>query len=218
MGAADYLRTYNAQELERFAQQQLQELKRLGHFAIPVDIEAIVEKLNIEIDVQRGLREIHQIWGMVAVDLDTEGLVILVDDALLDSKYQSILYRMTIAEEFAHSLLHEKVIKEIKTVEDFKALQDHQDWHTHDRNAKRLAAALLMPSQNVLDDSRELYGQMISVVGHNNPEAIKKQIASYLASRYEVSVRAMKFRLNEWPIKVMDKIDSAMNAGLDFLD
>ena len=53
MAAADYLRTYTAQELERFAQQQLQELKRLGHFAIPVDIEAIVEKLNIEIDVQR---------------------------------------------------------------------------------------------------------------------------------------------------------------------
>jgi hypothetical protein len=157
MGASDSLRTYTLSELERIAQQQLQELKRLGHFAIPVDIEAIVERLDIEIDVKRGLKEAHNIWGMVAVDLDTDGLIILVDDTLLDTDRLRNLYRMTVAEEFAHSLLHKKAIKKIKTVEDFKALQNHPDWHKHDRNAKWLAASLLMPSESMLNDSRELY-------------------------------------------------------------
>jgi len=216
MGAADYLQTYTAADLERSAQQQLQELKKLGHFAIPVDIEAIVEKLDIEIDVKRGLKEIYHIWGMIAVDLDTDSLVILVDDTLLDNHRN--LYRMTVAEEFAHSLLHKNAIKEIKTIEDFKSLHNHSNWHKHERNAKRLAAAILMPSQNILNDSRKLYTQMITVAGYNNPEAIKKHITSFLADRYEVSIVAMRIRLNEWPIKVMDKIEDAMKDRLDFLE
>ena len=218
MGASDSLRTYTLRELERIAQQQLQELRRLGHFAIPVDIEAIVEKLNIEIDVKRGLKEVYSIWGMVAVDLDTNGLVILVDDKLLDSDSHRNLYRMTVAEEFAHSLLHKNAIDKIKTVEDFKALQNHPDWHKHDRNAKWLAASLLMPSESTLNDSRELYGQMVTIAGYKNPEVIKKYIANDLAKRYEVSPQAMKYRLEKWPIEVMDKIDRAMKNGLDFLD
>jgi Zn-dependent peptidase ImmA (M78 family) len=125
---------------------------------------------------------------------------------------------MTIAEEFGHVLLHKEAIEKVKSAEDFKTLQNHGDWDKHDRNAKRLAAALLMPAKNVLDDSRILYEQMVSLVGYNNPEAIKKQIAHKLSERYEVSVASMRFRLNEWPINVIDKIDNAMRDSLDFLD
>jgi len=218
MGASDCLRTYTVPELERIAQQQLQKLKKLGHSAIPVDIEVIVEQAEIEIDVKRGLKEVHSIWGMVAINLDTDSLIILVDDTLLDSDRLCNLYRMTVAEEFAHSLLHGNAIKEIKTVEDFKALQNHPDWHKHDRNAKWLAASLLMPSESTLNDSRELYGQMVTIAGYKNPEVIKKYIANDLTKRYEVSPQAMKYRLEKWPIEVMDKIDRAMKNGLDFLD
>ena len=83
MGAADYLNTYTVTELECLARQQLHDLKERRHFSIPVDIEEIVENLGIEIEVRRGLKDNHHIWGMVAVDLDTNGLVILVDDKLL---------------------------------------------------------------------------------------------------------------------------------------
>jgi len=218
MGAGDYLQTYTAEELERFAQQQLKDLEKLRHFSIPVDIEAIVENLGIEIEVKRGLKEGHHIWGMIAVDLDTTGLIIFVDDKLLDLDHLRKIYRMTVAEEFAHSLLHGNAIKEIKTVEDFKALQNHSDWHKHDRNAKRLAAALLMPVECVLADSRDLYKQMVEIADYGDPESIKKYMANVLAEKYDVSVYAMKIRLSEWPIKVTDKIDRAMKDGLNFLD
>jgi Zn-dependent peptidase ImmA (M78 family) len=75
-----------------------------------------------------------------------------------------------------------------------------------------------MPSESLLHDSRELYSQMVTVAGYNNPEVIKKYIANDLAKRYEVSAQAMKFRLEKWPVEVMDKIDRAMKDGLDFLD
>ena len=45
MEADSHLQTYGAAELERLASQQLQKLKKLGHSAIPIDIETIVEKL-----------------------------------------------------------------------------------------------------------------------------------------------------------------------------
>ena len=218
MGAADYLETYTAAELERFARQQLQGLKKLRHFSIPVDIEAIVENLGIEIEVKRGLKEHHNIWGMIAVDLDTNGLVILVDDKLLDLDHLRKIYRMTVAEEFAHSLLHKNAIENVRSVEDFTALQNHPEWHKHDRNAKRLAAALLMPAEYVLNDSRRLYKQMVEIAGYGSPEIIKKYIANELAEKYEVSVQAMKYRLTEWPVNVDGKVDLAMRDKLDFLD
>lgn len=216
MGAADFLRTYSVSEIEKFALIQLQILKQLGHFSIPVDIEAIVENSGIEIDVMRGLKAHHNIWGMIAVDLDTAGLIILVDDKLLDLDSLAKIYRMTVAEEFAHSLLHEKAIKNIRSIKDFRALHNHPDWHKHDRNAKRLAAALLMPSENILNDSRALYKELVAITGYDSSEAIKKYLANILAEKYEVSLYAMKIRLSEWPIKVTEKIDQALQNKLDF--
>lgn len=218
MGAADHLKTYTAAELERFARQHLQELKKLRRFSIPVDIEAIVENLGIEIEVKRGLKEHHNIWGMIAIDLDTTGLVILVDDKLLDLDHLRKIYRMTVAEEFAHSFLHKNAIENVRSIEDFEAFQNHPEWHKHDRNAKRMAAALLMPAEYVLNDCRKLYKQMIEIVGYGDPESIKKYIANELAEKYEVSVHAMKIRLSEWPIKVTEKIGQAIQDKLDFLE
>lgn len=219
MDVDSHLRTYSAAELERLASQQLQQLKDLQNFTIPVDIEAIVEKFHkIVIDVKRGLKEHHNIWGMVGPDLDTGDIVILVDDQLLDLDHLYKIYRMTIAEEFAHVLLHSDAIRKAKSIEDFIALQNHSDWDKHDRNAKRLAAALLMPVENVLNDSRRIYKQMVAIAGYEKPEVIKKLMASKLAESYEVSAPTMKFRLGEWPIRVTEKIDRAMQNKLEFLD
>lgn len=219
MGADNHLRTYSISDLERLASQQLQELKKLGHFTIPIDIETIVEKLcGIDIEVQRGLKELHNTWGLVGVDQDTEEFVIVVDDQLSDLAHLSKIYRMTVAEEFAHIRLHGKAIKNVRTPEDFRTLHNHRDWHEQDRNAKRFAAALLMPAENVLKDSRKLYKQMVGIAGYGDPQAIKKHLANELSEKYGVSVATMKYRLTEWPVSVDDKVDSAMKEKLDFLD
>ena len=75
-----------------------------------------------------------------------------------------------------------------------------------------------MPSESTLNDSRELYRQMVTVAGYNNPGVIKKYIANDLAKRYEVSPQTMKIRLENWPVEVIGKIDRAMKDGLNFLD
>lgn len=213
------LRTYTVKQLEKIAAQQVLQLKEHQNFTIPVDIEAIVEKFHgIIIDVQRGLKEHHHVWGMVGPDLNSDEILIIVDDQLLDQDHLYKIYRMTVAEELAHAILHREAIKEVKTIEDFKALHNHSDWDQHDRNAKRLAAAFLMPAEHISKDSRELYTKMARIVGYENPAAIKKYLANKLAEQYEVSVESMKFRLGEWPIRVMQKIEQAVSEELDFLD
>lgn len=211
-----YLQTYDVRRLEKIAWEQL---KNLPHISIPVDIETIIEKFHkIEIDIKRGLKEHHHIWGVVGRNLDTGALVILVDDQLSDFDHLYKIYRMTIAEEFAHILLHKDAIEKVQSIKDFKALQNHSDWGKHDRNAKSLAAALLMPWENVLNDSRMLYKEFVTVAGYGDPKAIKKYMVNKLAETYEVSPSTMEYRLGEWPIKVIEKIDQAMQDKLDFLE
>jgi hypothetical protein len=219
MHPSKYLRTYTAKQLEEIAREQIQNLKKQGLLTIPVDIELIVEKLHgIQIDVQRGLKDIHHIWGMIGHCRNSDKLTILVDENLFDLDAMRRMYRMTVAEELAHSILHGEAILAVKSADDFIALQRHADWRMHDRNAKRLAAAILMPAENVLNDARGYYKVLIEVAGFGDPNAVKKYLVKQLAEKYDVSSAPMEYRLNEWPIKVFDKIDQAMADKLDFLE
>ena len=217
MNPADQLRTYQVAELERIA---YAELKKLGaSLTIPVDIDQIVENFHdIDIDVRRGLKSNYHTWGMVARDLDKDKLIIFVDDILLDSDHLRNIYRMTIAEEFAHVLLHREAIEKVENIEDFKTLHNHGSWYKYERNAKWLAAAILIPCEHILSDSRALYKKMVCAVSFGNPEAIKKKLAGVMADRYEVSVSAMTYRISNWPVDAWKKIDAAVKDQLEFLE
>ncbi len=220
MHPSNYLRTYTAKQLEEIAHEQIQTLKKQGLFSVPVDIELIVEKLHgMQIDVQRGLKETHHIWGMIGHHKDSDKLIILVDESLFDLDAMRRVYRMTVAEEFAHSFLLGDAIRAVKDSKDFITLQKHPDWHIHDRNAKRLAAAILMPAENVVDDARESYKQIIGIINNfDNMPVVEKYLVKQLSDKYDISPASMRFRLSEWPVRVIEKVRQAMKDGLDFLD
>lgn len=92
-------------------------------------------------------------------------------------------YRMTVAEELAHVLLHRELIDGVIDVATFKALQNHYRWRTMERNTKRLAAAVLMPGECVPTEARLLYRQMVKAVGFENVPAVQNQLAVSLAKR-----------------------------------
>jgi Zn-dependent peptidase ImmA (M78 family) len=218
---ADLLREYTIVELEQIADKFH---GRLGEkFGIPVDIDLLLENTEgVDLDIWPGLAANHELLGMAGINPDTDILYVYIDDELADRSASIRRYRMTVAEELAHILIHRPAIEAVKTVIDFKLIQNHQKWHLYERNAKRLAAALLMPASFILGDARELYSKMIKSLPnlhkYSNPDAIKKIIASLLAERYLVSVESMRYRLKEWPINVFDKIDQAMKNQFDFLE
>jgi len=114
--------------------------------------------------------------------------------------------------------LHKKIIEQVTDLETAIELLNQPEYETMDRNAKRFAAAILMPSELVLRDARQLYPDLVKVAGFRNSQAVKDYMANVLGKKYGVSAEAMSHRLNEWPIRAFDKIDAAMREKLLFLD
>jgi len=217
MQPSDHLRTYTVAELERIAHDYLRSLPR--PVSVPIDIDYLVEQLpSVDLDHYPCLRDNHQLDGMVGVDLETDEIVIYIDETLATSETLLRRYRMTVAEELAHLILHRKAIEAVTNPSDFHDLRKIPNWYEYERNAKKLAAMLLMPYEFVQEYSRQLYHKFVEQAGFGNPPAIKNFLAAKLADIFEVSLQAMTNRLNEWPIKVFDKIDQAMKEKLDFLD
>ncbi|MBA3315145.1 MAG: ImmA/IrrE family metallo-endopeptidase [Planctomycetaceae bacterium] len=208
------LPTYTVKQLEAKAVEFLGEASADR----PVDIELLVESRGVaDLDIWPKLRRNHDILGAVFVDLKTQALTIFIDDDLADHYRNRNVYRITVAEELAHCLIHREVIESLRSVDDFRELHRHPQWHEIDHDAKRLGAALLMPARAVIDEAEMLYGRMVRLVGYGNAAAIQKQLCNTLADRFEVSPNAMNRRLREWPMKVYEKVDAAIAARLDFL-
>lgn len=217
MDPASHLRTYSVAELERIAHEQLRNLG--SGLTIPLDVDYVIEQLpSADLDYYPALRDNYGLDGMVGVDLDTGEIIIYIDETLATSESLLRRYRMTVAEELAHLILHRKAIESVRDPKDFQGLHKLPNWYDYERNAKRLAAMILMPSEYILKHSRHLYHEIVTHVGFDNVEFVKKFLISKLADRYVVSPQTMKIRLGEWPIKVIDKIDQAMRDKLDFLD
>ena len=218
---ADLLREYTAAELEHIADKF--HSGKGGKFEIPVDIDFLLENTNgVELDIWPGLAANHNLMGMAGFNPAENIIYIYIDDKLADTSANKRRYRMTVAEELAHILIHRPAIEAVKTTEDFKLIQSHPKWYIYERNAKRLAAALLMPAVYILKDANELYSKMIDGLPESlkfsNPDAIKKMMINLLADRFEVSVETMRYRLKEWPINILDKIDQAMKGQFNFLE
>jgi Zn-dependent peptidase ImmA (M78 family) len=218
---ADLLREYSIPELEHIAEDFHNTSGR--KFEIPVDVDLLLENTkDVDLDIWPGLAANHNLLGMAGINPDTNIIYIYIDDKLADTSALMRRYRMTVAEELAHILLHKPAIEVVKTAEDFKLIQNHPKWYLYERNAKRLAAALLMPAPYLLKDAPELYGEIIARLPEpykfSNPDAIKNKITSLLADKYLVSVESMRYRLKEWPMNVLDKIDQAIKNQFDFFE
>jgi Zn-dependent peptidase ImmA (M78 family) len=153
---------------------------------------------------------------MVARNPETGELFVYIDDDLAD--YRPNRYRFTVAEELAHIVIHRWQIDAVTTPEDFRELMALQIGEQMERNAKRFAAAVLMPHLCVDRMARQMYPRLVERVGFTNPDVVKKYLAAWLAKQFEVSVESMTYRLREWPVRIMDRIDEAMRNRFDQLD
>ncbi|MEW6250965.1 MAG: ImmA/IrrE family metallo-endopeptidase [Planctomycetota bacterium] len=207
--------TYSVPELERKASEFLAE--QLGAApAIPIDIDLLLERLpGVQLDYFRGLRDEHGLDGMVLRDCDSGLLWIYIDEDVADRL--PTRYRMTVAEELAHILLHRRLIDSVSDVAGFRELQRHRRCAEIERHAKRFAAALLMPGAAVVSLAEEIYPQLVKVVGYRDGTAIQKQLTTLMAKRFEVSTQTMGYRLSEWPVRLVDRIASAVRSELPYL-
>ncbi|MBI2000923.1 MAG: ImmA/IrrE family metallo-endopeptidase [candidate division NC10 bacterium] len=204
-------------ELERRAEELLR--SRCGWPpAIPVDIETLVDQEpRVLLDILPGLQKLCGIAGHVRYEPETDTLRLIIDAEVADHPAASF-YRFTVAEELAHVLLHRAIVAQVRTLKDSLALHAWRGYHEIDRNAKRLAAALLMPTISVAQEARRLYPDLVKVAGFGDPSAVQAHLEERLARLHAVSASAMRNRLKEWPLRLTQKIERAMRERLTVLE
>jgi hypothetical protein len=214
----DKLPTYSVRQLEAKAGQYLAE--RFGQdVPIPVDIDLLVEREGIDLDEWPKLRTNHGIEGGVWRDSDSGRLFIFIAEELMadESPRGYGRYRMTVAEELAHIHLHRAVIEQIDSLAKFRELQTHKQWVDIETDAKRYAAALLMPGRTMLASAERVYAELVRQAGTDNVAAVKKWLRSLLAKEFEVSETAMHHRLGEWPMNIYSRVEQSLHDGLTYL-
>lgn len=199
------VREYSVAEIEAAAQKILNSL--YGSFVpTPVDVEYIIEKHPsvVDFDLVKGLNYEHGIEGVI-FRLKPDRFAILVDADLADrSPYR---YRFTVSEELSHVVLHKDLINEVDSKEKAVKLFADARYRRMDRNAKRFAAALLMPSIPIVEDGENLYHEIVLTEGIQKSEIILRKVIETLRKKYDVSRETMFYRLKEWPLRIVDRIE-----------
>jgi Zn-dependent peptidase ImmA (M78 family) len=197
---------YSVAEIERKAAEILRRFNVPGDY---VEIEVIAEKhLSLEIISVPKIGELYETEGILW-KTGTGDYKVVIDERLMD--YNPNRYRFTVAEEAAHFILHKEFFDAATTIEEAADLQDQiANYEFADRNAKRLAAAVLMPPERLKRDAARYYSQIVALVGYGDLAAVKKKLTSVLAKQYQVSSQAMEIRLGERVVNLRDKIENAL--------
>lgn len=109
-------------------------------------------------------------------------------------------------------------MSQIRDLKDLMTLHAWNGYHEIDRNAKRLAAALLMPTITVSREARALYPQLVKLVGFGDPAAVQAHLEQRVGRLHAVSASAMRNRLKEWPLRLTQKIERSMHERFTILE
>lgn len=179
---------YDIPTLERIATSFVEEFHDSEDAA--VDIEFIIEgKLGWTIKCHGTLIDTHSVEAFI-----TNKKVIYIDSFLANSWERK--YRFTLAEEVAHYILHRSLYTGCKNLEEHLAIYESLSDSTYkrmDRNAKYLAAAILMPSVTYEKLAFDIYGRLDKKIYSTN-EAVLYKIALDLSNSFNVSDWSSRIR------------------------
>lgn len=200
-------REYSASELEAIATKFHQ--RYCGDpIEVPIDIELILEKdIGAEILPFPGLEREYGINGIVVKHIAKDRVIIYVDEAMMEN--QEARYRFTLAEEYAHNVLHADLFQEVQNLEEFlklrNSLTDEEIW-LMDRNARYLVGCILIPASHVSIFAKEYLPSELDPVKHLLVKVSREEVfriaAQILHRFYNVSEACMRHRINNQAIRL----------------
>lgn len=165
-------------------------------------LNAYFDRENLEVDIEL-IVEGKLKWSIVSIPLIenygaeafvTRNKIIYIDPYLLDMRERK--YRFTLAEEVAHYLLHKDVYGKCDTLEDhldiYEQITGREYWRM-DRNAKYLAAAILMPATSFEEQAFAIYDK-IDKKRYSTNEAVLHKIAHDLSNDFNVNEISSQIR------------------------
>lgn len=151
------------------------------------------------------------------MDPSDDTFLVIIDQQIAD-RPNSHRYRFTVGEELGHVVLHRRVLESVEDIASAVALMNHEIYWEMDRNARRFAAAVLMPPGEVLGAARRHFPGITDHVGYGDPDNVMAALAMTLGQEFRVSGEAMRYRLRNWPVRVEDRVERALSRRHAHLD
>jgi Zn-dependent peptidase ImmA (M78 family) len=176
---------------------------------IPVDVEYLLEtQPGVLLDILPGLRDRAGVDGVV-YRRDHGAFLVIIDQQIAD-RPNSHRYRFTVGEELGHVVLHRAVLERVEDIATAVALMNHESYWEMDRNARRFAAATLMPPDEVVAAARRHFPGIIDYLGYAGPGSVMAALSMALGQEFRVSAEAMRYRLRNWPVRIEDRVERAL--------
>jgi Zn-dependent peptidase ImmA (M78 family) len=193
-----YLKTLS--ELQKIGDEILDKCNK-DNPCYEVDIDGLVEKCyDIRIE-GAPLKWEHGVEGYPCLG----GHKIFIDSGLMNDDRQERRYRFTLAEEFAHIILHKDIWKKVNTPEEWAdAWKDlPEDIHNKlDNNAKELAGIILLPRYSFINRAVEIrdslcvtFGYKLEQLSDMQKDEIRDAVIRALTNDFNVSNQPCEIRM-----------------------
>jgi hypothetical protein len=195
-------------ELEQKAKDLLRRRVDIDHVA-PIRIEYLLESTeNVELDVIDDLRCRFNIEAFIYKPYMTKTLRVYVDSAIFAGPKAN--YHCVLGEEWAHLQLHQSLILQVESEQDFVDLQNDPEWPRFEQDARYFSAAIRMPCDLLLHEANMEYGRVVAEHGFGDPAAVEKLLRNRLAQRFVVPNPEMAKRMKEWPCGIRSRVFSSL--------
>lgn len=206
-------------DFKRYTYAQLKEISEnffekncVGKRIIPTDIEVLIEKSGIIIEAIDDLRKDFSVKGLVAKDVKDDGMVKIFIDAR-HYEEDTFEYKFTLAEEFAHILLHMDFYEGISGVEDYikkyNTISD-EDYRKYEQQARNLASFLLLPEKEFNEEVIAFIDTNIEgykVFNFQSAEDFSDKISNLISKKFELSHHVIyRTIVSRYPNRAIDII------------
>ncbi len=159
-------------ELQKIGDEILERVNKDNPY-YEVDIDYIVE-VHCDIRIESApLRWVHGVEGYPCLG----GHKIFIDSNLINDDKQERCYRFTLAEEFAHIVLHRDIWKDVNTPEEWIDAWQKMPEEIHNKlenNAKELAGIILLPRYLFINRAIEIRNGIYKTLKHT-PETLTSE-------------------------------------------
>ena len=199
---------FSVTQLEQKARETLRRRVDIDH-AVPIRIEFLLESTeNVELDIIDGLRYRFNIEGCIYKPYMSKTLKVFIDYGIFAG--QKAIYHSVLGEEFAHIHLHQSLILQVESEQDFIDLQNDPEWPRFESDARRYSAAIRMPSDLLITEAEEEYRRVVEEQGFGDSSIIEKLLRNRLAQRFIVPNAEMARRMKQWPCGITSRVHASV--------
>jgi len=177
----------------------------------PIRLEWLIEnEENVRLEIVMGLRADHGVEGGIWKEQGSKELTVFIDWGICIGPWPE--YNAVLGEEFAHLVVHPALLIQVKSVEDFIALQRHPEWTRYERDARRFSRALRMPTGPFVAEAEQLYAQVVAEHSFGDPDTIEKFVRNGLCQKFRVPSDDAIRRMLCHPCELSRRIQMSVHA------